>query len=292
MLKLHHLYFIKARPKSMIESATLLTYIAIVLGFVFIPGPAALMIMARSVSSGSKVGEATGAGIALGDLMHTLFSVVGISAIIAASVTLFTLIKYLGAVYLVYLGVRAILEKSATKLSQHTSFITAKKAFKQGVIVEVLNPKTALFFLAFLPQFVDGVKPSVNYMINYGKNDKPYYHLLFTINADNLVKIEALSEKQFKQNGGQFEVLLRKDEFAVEAQNSQSDIILRMPWVASQFELSQKYLLYKKITALAHSQKGSVTVAIELTPYVKVEENKLLLTHCNVYFRHAHHQLS
>jgi threonine/homoserine/homoserine lactone efflux protein len=89
----------------MIASETLLTYIAIVFGFVFILGPVTLMIMARSVSSGSKAGLATGAGMALDDLMHTLFAVVGISTIIAASSTFFTLIKYLGTAYLLYLGV-------------------------------------------------------------------------------------------------------------------------------------------------------------------------------------------
>jgi threonine/homoserine/homoserine lactone efflux protein len=145
----------------MIESTTLLTYTAIVFGFVFIPGPATLIIMARSASSGSKAGVATGAGIAVGDLMHTLFAVVGISAIIAASSTLFSLIKYLGAAYLVYLGIKALLEKATTKTAQPTSFISAKKAFKQGLIVEVLNPKTALFFLAFLPQFVDPSSGSI-----------------------------------------------------------------------------------------------------------------------------------
>jgi threonine/homoserine/homoserine lactone efflux protein len=141
----------------MIASETLLTYIAIVFGFVFILGSVTLMIMARSVSSGSKASVAIGAGMTLDDLMHTLFAVVGIYAIIAASSTFFTLIKYLGTAYLLYLGVRAILEKSATKFSQHTSFITAKKTFKQDVIVEALPPKNALFFLAFLPQCVDPV---------------------------------------------------------------------------------------------------------------------------------------
>lgn len=149
---------------------------------------------------------------------------------------------------------------------------------------------SAISFALCACSIADGVKPDANYVLNYDKNDKPYYHLLFTINADNLAKIETLSERQFKQNGGQFEVLLKKDGFAVEAPNCKSDIILRMPWVASQFELSQKYLLYKNIAALAHSQKGSVTVAIELNPYVKVEENELLLTNCNAYFRHANSQ--
>ncbi|TGU66330.1 LysE family translocator, partial [Mesorhizobium sp. M1C.F.Ca.ET.144.01.1.1] len=76
----------------MIDQATLLTYIAVVLGFVFIPGPATLLTVARATSSGTKVGIATGAGVAAGDVIHTIMAIVGISAIIAASATLFSVI--------------------------------------------------------------------------------------------------------------------------------------------------------------------------------------------------------
>ena len=138
----------------MIDPATLLTYALIVLGFVFIPGPATLLTVARATTSGTKVGIATGAGITAGDFLHTIMAVVGISAIIAASATLFTIVKYLGAAYLVYLGVRAILDKTALDLGQGRVPITAPQAVRQAILAEVLNPKTALFFLAFLPQFV------------------------------------------------------------------------------------------------------------------------------------------
>ncbi|MEM1428840.1 MAG: LysE family translocator [Pseudomonadota bacterium] len=138
----------------MIDQTTLITYVLIVLGFVIIPGPATLLTVARATTSGSKVGIATGAGITAGDILHTVMAVVGISAVIAASATLFSIIKYLGAAYLVYLGIRAIMEKAPTSLSQGRAPITASLAFKQAILAEVLNPKTALFFLAFLPQFV------------------------------------------------------------------------------------------------------------------------------------------
>ena len=138
----------------MIDLTTLFTYIAIVLGFVFIPGPATLLSTTRAVSSGTKVGIATGMGIAVGDLFHTSFAIVGISAIIATSATLFTLIKYIGAAYLVYLGIRAMLEKTSLEAATNKQSMTATKAFYQAILIEVLNPKTALFFLAFLPQFV------------------------------------------------------------------------------------------------------------------------------------------
>lgn len=124
------------------------------MGFVFIPGPATLLTVARATTSGTRVGIATGAGITFGDVLHTLMAVIGISAIIAASATLFTLIKIAGAGYLVYLGLKAIFEKVSVDLGQGRVPITAPQAFRQAVLAEVLNPKTALFFLAFLPQFV------------------------------------------------------------------------------------------------------------------------------------------
>lgn len=138
----------------MIDLTTLIAYAAIVLGFVFIPGPATLLTIARATSSGTKVGIATGAGIAAGDMFHTVMAMVGISAIIAASATLFSVVKYIGAAYLVYLGIRAIIEKTPTDPTAGARSIPAGKAFRQAVLTEVLNPKTALFFLAFLPQFV------------------------------------------------------------------------------------------------------------------------------------------
>lgn len=145
----------------MIDQATLITYVLIVLGFVFIPGPATLLTVARATSSGTRVGIATGAGIALGDVLHTIMAIVGISAVIATSAVLFSIIKYLGAAYLVYLGVRAILEKAPAMPGTGAIALSPAKAFRQAILAEVLNPKTALFFLAFLPQFVNPENGSV-----------------------------------------------------------------------------------------------------------------------------------
>lgn len=138
----------------MIDFTTLIAYVVVVLGFVFIPGPATLLTVARATSSGTKAGIATGIGIAAGDLIHTFMAIVGISAVIAASAVLFGIIKYVGAAYLVYLGIRAILERTPINLAAGALPISAGKAFRQAIVAEVLNPKTALFFLAFLPQFV------------------------------------------------------------------------------------------------------------------------------------------
>ena len=138
----------------MIDLTTLAAYVAVVLGFVFIPGPATLLTVARATSSGTRAGIATGFGIAAGDIIHTFTAIVGISAIIATSAVLFSIIKYIGAAYLVYLGIRAILQKAPTNPTAAALAISAGKAFRQAILAEVLNPKTALFFLAFLPQFV------------------------------------------------------------------------------------------------------------------------------------------
>lgn len=138
----------------MIDQASLITYVLIVLGFVFIPGPATLLTMARAVSSGARVGIATGAGIAAGDVIHTSMAIIGLSAIIATSALLFSVIKYAGAAYLIYIGIRALVEKAPAEMAKSAPPITAGRAFRQAIVTEVLNPKTALFFLAFLPQFV------------------------------------------------------------------------------------------------------------------------------------------
>ncbi|MFN3170479.1 MAG: LysE family translocator [Hyphomicrobiales bacterium] len=139
----------------MIDQATLITYILIVLGFVFIPGPATVLTVARATTSGTRVGVATGLGIAVGDLIHTALAVIGLSAIILASAFLFSVIKYLGAAYLVYLGLRALFAKAPDPTTRSTVPLSPLAAFRQAILAEVLNPKTALFFLAFLPQFVN-----------------------------------------------------------------------------------------------------------------------------------------
>lgn len=138
----------------MIDAATLATYLAVLLGFVFLPGPATLLTLARSARSGTRVGLATGLGIAVGDIIHTAMTIIGLSAVIFASAVLFGIVKYAGAAYLVYLGIRAVLERTEPGHLTGISAITPGEAFKQAVIAEVLNPKSAMFFLAFLPQFV------------------------------------------------------------------------------------------------------------------------------------------
>jgi threonine/homoserine/homoserine lactone efflux protein len=125
------------------------------------PGQDTLYILGRSLGQGRRVGIASALGVSAGTVVHTFAAALGLSAIVAASATAFLVIKLLGAAYLVYLGVRAIVAPS-TVLSLDTARTgDARAAFRQGLVTNVLNPKVGLFFLAFLPQFVDPDRGSV-----------------------------------------------------------------------------------------------------------------------------------
>jgi threonine/homoserine/homoserine lactone efflux protein len=140
----------------MLDLSTLATFVAVVFGLFLIPGPAVLLVLTRTVHGGRKAGILTGLGIAAGDFMHTLGAAVGLSALLMTSALAFNAVKLVGAAYLVYLGVRALREKKSAN-SPHmpaVAPVSASKAFFQAIPAELLNPKTALFFLAFLPQFV------------------------------------------------------------------------------------------------------------------------------------------
>ncbi|TWB03569.1 threonine/homoserine/homoserine lactone efflux protein [Bradyrhizobium stylosanthis] len=146
---------------AMIHFDTMLTYVVVVLGLFLIPGPAVLLVLARSSVGGHRVGIATGLGIATGDMLHTATATLGLSAVLMTSALAFSLMKYAGAGYLIYLGVRALMERGQDYQLTQTRLIDAPLAFRQAVIAEVFNPKTALFFLAFLPQFVRPERGSV-----------------------------------------------------------------------------------------------------------------------------------
>jgi threonine/homoserine/homoserine lactone efflux protein len=140
----------------MLDLSTLATFVAVVFGLFVIPGPAVLLVLTRTVHGGRKAGILTGLGIAAGDFMHTLGAAVGLSALLMTSALAFNAVKFVGAAYLVYLGVRALREKKSANSPQMPAVapVSASKAFFQAIPAELLNPKTALFFLAFLPQFV------------------------------------------------------------------------------------------------------------------------------------------
>lgn len=130
------------------------------------PGNDMLYVASRSAGQGSKAGVISALGISTGCLVHLAAAVVGLSAIIAQSAMAFNIVKYLGAGYLIYLGVKALLTKTnALKVKQSDELTTYKKLFFQGVITNILNPKVALFFLAFLPQFIDLSQPKPEFQI-------------------------------------------------------------------------------------------------------------------------------
>lgn len=150
------------------DPATLIAFVVVVLGAFFIPGPAVLLVLTRAAQGGRKIGVMTGLGIAAGDFVHTMFAAVGLSAVLMTSALAFNLVKLAGAGYLIYLGVRAILAKPRSDSSlPKVPQVSSSKAFFQAIVVEVLNPKTALFFLAFLPQFVrpDRGSPFVQFAV-------------------------------------------------------------------------------------------------------------------------------
>ena len=119
-----------------------------------VPGPGIFYVAARTLSGGRKAGIASTLGTAWGGLVHVIAGALGISAIILASAQLFSAVKLAGAVYLVWLGIKAIRE-ARQALPEQIDPIGTKLAFRDGVLVEALNPKTAAFFLAFIPQFLD-----------------------------------------------------------------------------------------------------------------------------------------
>ena len=138
----------------MFDPATLGTFVAVVIGLFLVPGPAVLLVVSRTVQGGRRVGVMTGLGIAAGDFVHTLFAAIGLSAVLMTSALAFGVVKYVGAAYLIYLGIRAVREKPGDPALPAVAPVTPRRAFLQAIPAELLNPKTALFFLAFMPQFV------------------------------------------------------------------------------------------------------------------------------------------
>jgi RhtB (resistance to homoserine/threonine) family protein len=120
------------------------------------PGPDTVYILGRSIAQGREAGVASALGITLGSIFHTCAAALGLSAILATSAVAFSTIKLLGGAYLVFLGIKMILDRRK-QLSLPSNFRrrTTMAAFRQGILTNILNPKVALFFLAFLPQFID-----------------------------------------------------------------------------------------------------------------------------------------
>ena len=137
------------------SAGSLAIFAAASVALAVVPGPAVLYIVAQSVDQGRLAGLFSAAGISVGGLVHVVAATIGLSSILASSATAFTIVKYAGAAYLIVLGVRRLLTRELLEDEVSRAPRSRRRLFVDGVVVNVLNPKTALFFLAFLPQFVD-----------------------------------------------------------------------------------------------------------------------------------------
>lgn len=139
------------------ETNTLILFVIAALSINLIPGPDVIYIVTKTMKGKMRSGIEASLGLGVGYLIHTLAAVLGLSALILNSAFLFTIIKYLGAMYLLYLGLTSLINcyRNDSKICVEDTSEKQSGIFKQGVIISVFNPKVAMFFLAFLPQFID-----------------------------------------------------------------------------------------------------------------------------------------
>ena len=151
---------------------TFLTFLATALILAITPGPGIAYVVARTVSGGRAEGLASCLGTGLGGLLHVAAAALGLSMLVAQSALAFSVVKYVGAAYLIYLGVRMLMRKDVgadvAELAAQTTAKGARSALLEGIVVEALNVKAARFFLAFLPQFVTLGEPLVAQLVLLG----------------------------------------------------------------------------------------------------------------------------
>lgn len=135
------------------SGSTLAVFIAASYALAIVPGPAVAYIVNRSLAQGRRAGMVSALGIAAGGAIHVLAAAIGVSALLASSAIAFSIVKYVGAAYLVYLGWRS-LRSGGVMVDMRLQASSQRRIFTQGLVVNVLNPKTALFFLSFFPQFI------------------------------------------------------------------------------------------------------------------------------------------
>ena len=150
------------------DTSTLLLFAAAALTLLVIPGPAVLYIVAQSVAHGRRAGIVSMFGIQAGGLVHVAAATIGLSSLLVSSATAFTVVKYAGAAYLVFLGLQRLLAREDDDAPESATARQLSRLFYRGAVVNVLNPKTALFFFAFLPQFVDPDGPVAVQMLVLG----------------------------------------------------------------------------------------------------------------------------
>lgn len=175
------------------DPTTFRVFLAAAFVLAVVPGPGMLYVLARTVRGGRREGLLSTAGTALAGILHTLAAALGISAVLATSALLFSLVKWAGVLYLVYLGLHTLLARGEERADPSLDAIS-RGALRQGVLTEALNPKTALFFLAFIPQFIDPTGNAFGQFVLLGA-----ITTLLTSGADLLVVLAA----------GRLDILLR-----------------------------------------------------------------------------------
>lgn len=147
---------------------TFIPFLLAALVLAITPGPGIAYVVARTVAGGRAEGLASCLGTGLGGLLHVLAAALGLSVLVAQSAVAFTVVKYLGAAYLIYLGIRLLRREASGVALPAVRAMGARRALLEGVLVEALNVKTALFFLAFLPQFTSPAAPLVPQLVLLG----------------------------------------------------------------------------------------------------------------------------
>lgn len=141
----------------MLSFSTLIAFAAVAVAALFMPGPSVIYIVTRSLQQGHRAGLVSLLGVELGSLVHVGAAAAGLSAVLASSAVAFTVIRYVGAAYLIFLGVRTLRQRGRDVLTMAADVrqVPLGRVFGQGLVVNVFNPKTTLFFMALLPQFID-----------------------------------------------------------------------------------------------------------------------------------------
>jgi len=148
------------------EPSTLVVFATAALALLVVPGPAVIYIVTRGIHQGRRAALVSAWAVGLGSMVHAVAASLGLSALLMSSALVFSVVKYVGAAYLIYLGIRTLLARGEdTVLVVAPALRSLWHVFRQGLVISVLNPKTALFFIAFLPQFVDPSRGSASVQI-------------------------------------------------------------------------------------------------------------------------------
>ncbi|MDL5360868.1 LysE family translocator [Halalkalicoccus sp. NIPERK01] len=138
----------------MLEPSVVLAFIPVAIALIVSPGPDSIYTLTRSISDGRTAGVTAALGSSTGSIVHTTAAVLGLSAILQTSALAFTVVKFVGAAYLVYLGFQTFRNSEEFEITPDSTSYTPRESFRSALLINVLNPKVAVFFLAFLPQFV------------------------------------------------------------------------------------------------------------------------------------------